>query len=187
MRQDRGAGERVGSCCTACQLVEHDAYYSEDAQKVRREIMGALMRELPHTATTERLLDVLEPGDHEVLLCLCGRVPLNAFPFYAAWHASKRLIRRVPFCCLWAGCGDSARILLPARGGASVHRLRLDAEWSFEYRQRRGRFEHASTTRRGWTALPRSVCRHGDLSLEPRRPALLGAASIAPLHTSVLH
>jgi hypothetical protein len=80
-RQDRGAGDRVGTCCTACQLVEHDAYYSEDAQKVRREIMGALMRELPHTATTEHLLDVLEPGDHEVLLCSCGLVPLNAFRF----------------------------------------------------------------------------------------------------------
>jgi hypothetical protein len=68
--------------------------------------MGALIRELPHTATTEHLLDVLEPGDHEVLLCLCGRVPLNAFPFYAAWHASKRLMRRVPFVV----CGQDAAI-----------------------------------------------------------------------------
>lgn len=73
--------------------------------------MGALMREFPHTATTEHLLDTLEPGDHEVLLCSCGLVPLNAFPFYAAWQA---IDASCAVCCLRAGRGDSARILFPA-------------------------------------------------------------------------
>ena len=67
--QHRGAGEHVGLCCTACQLIEHDAHYSGPMQGRRREIMALLMRELPDTAAATLLLDRLEPGDDEVLLC----------------------------------------------------------------------------------------------------------------------
>ena len=55
-----GAGECVEQCCTACQLISHNAYYSEGMHEVRMEIMAALMRELPHTATATHLHDSLE-------------------------------------------------------------------------------------------------------------------------------
>ena len=61
----RGAGERVSlveQCCTACQLIAQDAYYSEGVHEVRTEILAALMRELPHTATATHLLDSLGSG-----------------------------------------------------------------------------------------------------------------------------
>ena len=62
----RGAGERVSlveQCCTACQLIAQDAYYSEGVHEVRTEILAALMRELPHTATATHLLDSLGSGE----------------------------------------------------------------------------------------------------------------------------
>ena len=61
----RGAGERVSlveQCCTACQLIAQDAYYSKGVHEVRTEILAALIRELPHTSTATHLLDSLWSG-----------------------------------------------------------------------------------------------------------------------------